>query len=380
MENSAEDLPEEILKEAENASLELLPAKSKSRYEKEFSVFNVWCDQRKVKCVREEVMLAYFSSISKTCKPSTLWSRYSMLKAVLKAKKNVDIGNFLKLSAYLKRQNVGYRPKKSKTFEKRDISRFFNEAPDDIYLHIKVATVFGLAGACRREELTYIKITDIQDKGDMLIVTIPDTKTHTSRVFVISNETEHGKECLKLYRKYLNLRPPNTPHQRLFVYYKMGKCTSQCIGINSFGKMPSEIAAFLKLPNPELYTGHSFRRTSVTILADSGANITSIKRHGGWKSTTVAEGYIEESIANKKETSNKILASDKVPSTSSAPTEEAISIDEKEIINNNILAINEIPSTTRAETNNDPLRNFLASAINLQNAKNCSFVVNINSK
>jgi integrase len=55
----------------------------------------------------------------------------------------------------------------------------------------------------------------------------------------------------------------------------------------------------VKLQNPEEFTGHCFRRTSTTFLADAGANLSNIKRHGGWKSTSVAEGYIENSIQNK---------------------------------------------------------------------------------
>jgi hypothetical protein len=73
--------------------------------------------------------------------------------------------------------------------------------------------------------------------------------------------------------------------------------------------MGKDIAAFLKLPNPEQYSGHSFRRSSATILVDAGGDITALKRHGGWKSTAVAEGYIDESVKNKTDTANKISSS-----------------------------------------------------------------------
>ena len=70
--------------------------------------------------------------------------------------------------------------------------------------------------------------------------------------------------------------------------------------------MPKTIAVWLGLENPELYTGHTFRRSSATLLANSGANITTLKRHGGWKSEQVAEGYIEDSIGNKRKISMRI--------------------------------------------------------------------------
>ena len=38
--------------------------------------------------------------------------------------------------------------------------------------------------------------------------------------------------------------------------------------------------------------------------------LAAIKRHGGWKSTAVAEGYIDNSIQNKNDISKKIFHTD----------------------------------------------------------------------
>ncbi|KAJ4441606.1 hypothetical protein ANN_11462 [Periplaneta americana] len=38
-----------------------------------------------------------------------------------------------------------------------------------------------------------------------------------------------------------------------------------------------------------------------------GADILILKRHAGWKSSTVAEGYVEESLEFKKLVANLIL-------------------------------------------------------------------------
>ena len=54
------------------------------------------------------------------------------------------------------------------------------------------------------------------------------------------------------------------------------------------------------MPNPKEYTGHSFRRTSATLLADAGADLLTLKRHGGWRSSTAAEGYVQDSITSKR--------------------------------------------------------------------------------
>lgn len=377
MESSDEELPESILKAAEIANLDLLPSKSRHRYEKEYTAFTSWCGEKKIKSMKEEVFMAYFAELAKTCKPNTLWSRYSMLKSVIKIEKNLDLSKYFKVTSFLKKQNVGFRPKKAKIFSKDEIAKFINDAPNDVYLAMKVATIFGLAGACRREELMKISIDDIDDKGNLLIVNIPDSKNHSSRSFVISEEIENGK-YLALYRKYSSLRKPETPHRRFFVNYKKLACTVQCIGINTFGKMPSEIAAYLRLPNPELYTGHSFRRSSATMLANSGEGITNIKRLGGWKSSSVAEGYLESSTSFKKDLSNKILSQNSSTfehsKTHSRPIVPSSSKQQCVSVTCNDDRFN---CTSTAISNSATYPQQLASAIHLQNATNCSFTINV---
>ncbi|KAJ8968949.1 hypothetical protein NQ317_015435 [Molorchus minor] len=173
---------------------------------------------------------------------------------------------------------------------------------------IKVGLILGITGACRTDELVNLPVDDIEDVGSSLIVKIPNTKTKIPRIFVV---TDVGN-MLELFRKYLS----HVKHKRLFLYYKAGKCSSQPVGKNTMGKIPSVVASYLKLPDVACYTGHCLRRSSATLLADAGVDITTIKRHAGWKSTTVAEGYVENSIENKTKIANQVL----VGTTTSAIT------------------------------------------------------------
>lgn len=159
-------------------------------------------------------------------------------------------------------------------------------------------------GACRSNELLQITINDIQKHSDnLLLIVLTDTKTKIDRTFVIR------QEYVKIVEKYQALRPTNTKTDRFFLQYHGGKCTRQPIGINKIGAMPKEIASFLNLSNPEKYTGHCFRRSSATLLANSGADLIELKRHGGWRSSTVAESYIEDSIENKSKRCSRIVES-----------------------------------------------------------------------
>ncbi|XP_031359311.1 uncharacterized protein LOC116182891 [Photinus pyralis] len=213
---------------------------------------------------------------------------YSMLRSYLNVHKNVDISRYVKLQALLKRFSQGYEPKKSKILDLEQINRFIHEADDKHYLDTKVILIMGYSGACRREELTNMALGDIQYKNDIVVVSVPKTKTNVMRQFVITE-----KFWIDIIKKYSSIRPVNTCHQRFFVTYRSGRCITTSIGINTMGKTPRKIAEFLQLANPAQYTGHCFRRSSVSHLANSGSDLVTIKRHGGWKSSAVAEGYIE---------------------------------------------------------------------------------------
>ena len=74
-----------------------------------------------------------------------------MLKTTMKVHEKIDISKYRKLAAFLKRNNVGYQPKKAKTLTREQVNKFLVEALDDIYLMIKVCIIIGVSGACRRD-------------------------------------------------------------------------------------------------------------------------------------------------------------------------------------------------------------------------------------
>lgn len=299
---------------ASMACTSLLPEKSKKRYEIAYNVFRNWCNTKNVNIhTSENVLLAYFYEKSeKVLSPASLWCEYSMLRSMISVNDDTDISKYAKLKAFLKNKNIGYRPKQSAVFSVEEVATFINEAPDQIYLLKKVVAIMGIAGACRKDELCKMTVDDVADKGALILVKIPDSKNHQSRSFTIVEDN-----FLQLVRKYQNLRPKMTILRRFFLRYQNGKCISQPVGRNSFAKIPCEIAKYLNLNNPENYTGHSFRRTSATLLANSGVDVLGLKRHGGWKSSTVAESYVAESLANKIDVANRIFKTNNKGASSS---------------------------------------------------------------
>ena len=61
------------------------------------------------------------------------------------------------------------------------------------------------------------------------------------------------------------------------------------------------------------------RRSSATLLANAGGDMIKMKELGGWKSTSVAEGYIEDSPSSKVDLAKRLQG---CTSTSTKQTRE----------------------------------------------------------
>ena len=112
--NDDERTPPEIVEEARKVSENLLPSKSKEKYMNTYTKFMEWKTEKKVNSLSEIVLLAYFSELAEKLKPSSLWATYSMLRSTISCNNNVNIYNYSKLIAFLKRQSRGFQSKNQK--------------------------------------------------------------------------------------------------------------------------------------------------------------------------------------------------------------------------------------------------------------------------
>ncbi|KAL7306260.1 hypothetical protein TKK_0001694 [Trichogramma kaykai] len=223
-----------------------------------------------------------------------------MFKTTISCFDNIKLNEYKKLITLLKKKNKGYLRKKSATFTKENVSKLLNEAPNNQYLGAKVFMIFSISGAVRRLEFINLLKKEVKEYDDVMVIDINNTKNDVLRSFTINGP------LMDICKKYINLRPITCSTDRFFIRYGKGFCYNQPIGINTFASMPKVIANYLQLPNSGEFTGHSFRRTSATLLVDAGVDITTLKRLGEWKSDAVAFGYIAGSISNKKDIFKKI--------------------------------------------------------------------------
>lgn len=139
--------------------------------------------------------------------------------------------------------------------------------------------IFGIMGGCSSQALHDLRVENVQDTSQIIIVNVIETRQpRTQRTFIITGN------YYNICKQYMNLRPKNCSSQNFFLNYQHGKCTTQNIGKNKFGNMGRQIATYLQLPDVNLYTGHCFRRMSGSVLVDGGGDNTILNRHGRWKS------------------------------------------------------------------------------------------------
>lgn len=134
--------PPNIIEMAEVATSNLLPTKSRERYETTYQKFMNWRLKNKLNSFSENVMLAYFQDLSSKMKPSSLWAFYSMLRSTINIKHNINIATYCKLIALLKRKSDGFKCKKSMVLTSKHINDFLEKAPDNEYLFMKVTYLY----------------------------------------------------------------------------------------------------------------------------------------------------------------------------------------------------------------------------------------------
>lgn len=136
--SNPENLPLSILLGANNALNQTLPEASLKKYIKEYEDFETWKLSEKTNSNCELVFLAYFNHLSTKYSSSSLYAKYSMLKAMMRHHHNVNIKGYEKLKAFLKNKNVNHVAKKAKILEMEEVEQFISEAPNDEFLEIKV--------------------------------------------------------------------------------------------------------------------------------------------------------------------------------------------------------------------------------------------------
>ena len=208
--------------------------------------------------------------------------------------------------------HISANKKQSLILLKEELFTFLESDTNDDkkFLVRKAVSVMGYFGGLRCAELLALEFKDVAINNDCITVFIRSSKTDphgkSKFYFTIPNKHSSDGRAYNIIKMYFDAVSNKTG--RFFQNYNFKSKTfaGQPMGRNTIGATAKFIANYLGLADPDSYTGHCFRRSSATALADSGASLTMLKRQYRWKSDTVAHSYIDQSKHHKMEVANSL--------------------------------------------------------------------------
>jgi len=299
-----------VFEEGYEQFLTTISPKSMKVYRKRLINYFIYCKEEEVEKNVVASLKTYVHYLRNTLKycGSTIWSVASIIGSWFTIALDLKvIGANVILKKTLQNWEKQDKVKKSEVFTKENIDTYFRDFPDDeVHLVKKVIMIFAVYGLLRRQELTDLKFEDVVFGDDVVYTTFRRVKGDNKD----SNYAITDSVSIALVKKYVNLYENGMNEGRFFRKLQVVKATQskplklvpfkQPMGINTIGKVAGEIASFLKLVNADKFTAHGFRRSGATLLANAGISLPMLKIAGGWKSTTVAEGYIADCSTTKR--------------------------------------------------------------------------------
>ena len=263
--------------------------------------------------------------------PGTLWTRYSMLRMMIRIREGsvVDDGATMACETWLKGLTRTHNPKQSLQLTKEQVARFLiaNQAKSAIDMHVLL--IFGLNLGIRTADLKKLQWRNVTQYADGLRITV-DWATKTDQgargtSYFIAKEQDPrvcGVTLFAEYRRIVQEAEPERLNGDLWlriIKTKLGKwIVIGPRGRNWITSVPSMVAKALGLPTPELYTGHCYRRTSAQWQADAGATALELQNQFGWKSPAMATVYTGQSTVARSASSRRCLISGELASMEGA--------------------------------------------------------------
>ena len=136
-----------------------------------------------------------------------------------------------------------------------------------------------------------------------------ERKLRNKSVKAFQNLENPSRCIMKLYKEYMELRPPSAPND-VFYLQPLQKPTSSCwyqtrpLGHNTLSKTVQKLTEKVGLEGQ--YTNHSLRRTCVTRLFHEGVEEDTIMSITGHRSAGGVRAYKELSHSQQLDLSSKI--------------------------------------------------------------------------
>jgi len=240
--------------------------------------------------------------------PSTMWTRRShLLTYILDHYEKDYFDSISDIDNALRALDRNYTPRQAKAFTYEEVRKYLELPHTGETLRNQIQVLIGVFGLARSADMVYLTVADVRTCDDGWSVELHRAKQ------VSADSMQHiivpriaNVDIDELLSAYLHAIGPGT-NERFWRRWRSSKFTREPLGINTIKKVPKDVATTLGL-DASLYSGHSFRCTGATLLADAGGTIEDIKRSGFWKSDTVARRYIRVTTQQQRRTAQLLVS------------------------------------------------------------------------
>lgn len=300
--------------------LNSLPRKSAGRYTSTMIRFRSFCRDNNYSDV-DEGLQYYVKYLREHQKVNSIRCIVSQIKKVCINNKTPLKDETLEIIyGYLKAEGKTEAPKKSLVLKEGDITTFLRSETNGLKdLQLKVALIVGFFCALRNGELYDIRRGDISEDHDFECFNVCVKRSKTDQAgcgFSAAIPFSIGDISLvSILREYLKSLDFFILQHRLDALQQpfftaisaQGAFMLSRVGVNSMAKMASRIAEKLGLENAASYTGHCFRGSAATNMAENGASDQQMKSLCRWKSEKMADVYTRKTERLKKEATKTLL-------------------------------------------------------------------------
>ena len=255
-------------------------------------------------------LVGFFQKISRKYAPSTLWVIYSCLNSYFINMKGENLKNLPRLTKYLKNVTHTYVSKKSKVFSPKQIHRVLihcqdSQDPKETLMGVTVSLMYY--GLLRCVDVLNVRMCDVEmTVSDSVEVSFKHARKRRNEGFTFYVPKIYSKLFIRYFKE---LRRSGAPKNDRFLKNYNTKAQTRTVytGRNMVGSFVKAMCVICGIPNSEGYTTHALRRSAATNLADAGVSLVNLKRHGQWKSDSVAESYIANSEPLRKEREQMLM-------------------------------------------------------------------------
>jgi len=247
----------------------------------------------------EEALTNFFKylRIDKKTASSSMWTLYSYLNSVLKRKYSFKLQDLPRLTMLIKGYAVDIK-KKATIFDQAILKKFMVSEMPNAYWEVRQAVVvLSFFGGLRLEECLTLKLEQIIRSSVGYTITHKRCKQRSDDLFTKFVVPEDGgfAEKLSIYLTKINMQLDKFAGRVFYTASKKSHLKKQGMGRNTLALVPHELAKFLELPEGDVFTFHSFRRTSATSAADAGSTTEQLVDFFGWKNGSMCQEYISSS-------------------------------------------------------------------------------------